>query len=347
MNFSLAKKLSPSVLGAGVLLALAGAAQAQSTPDQIPIHLPSGLEAIVYASVPEGFEPTTATDEQLEEYGFPRRPDASNAEMLALWTRVVHTKRVTTDLVEQPGRYHRPVQDKTTQLTKGNVTGTSGNWSAVELKKTNADFTTVVGYFAVPSVASQTAGTANAYSSIWVGLDGDGTSDLIQDGTESDWIGGKAVYDAWVEVLPAAETVLTGLKVAAGDAIFTITQYVVTGGKAVAQFTVADLNTNKNVSTSIAFPANLKFTGTSAEWVVERTEVNGTFENPMPRYGLAFFSSAYAEKGSSSTTYPMNGTATSVATTEYITMHDTPSNTDLSDPVNEGIYSTIFDWLAY
>jgi len=347
MNSSLAIKLSPSILGAAVMLAVAGTAQAQSTPAQVNVLLPSGLEATVYASVPEAFEPETATDQQLLDYGYPPRPDASNADAMALWRRAVHTTRVSTDLVEKPGIYHRPAQELSTQQTKQNVTGTSGNWSAVILDKAGADFTTIYGYFAVPNVASQVAGTGNAYSSIWVGLDGNGTSDLIQDGTESDWVGGKAVYDAWVEVLPAAETLLPGLKIAAGDAIYTTTSYVVTGGKAYAQFTVANFNTNKNVSTKIAFPTSLTFTGQSAEWVVERTQVNGSFENPMPRYGLAFFSAAYAQIGGSTTLYPANGTAASVATTEYITMHDSPTNTNLSEPLAEGINTIIFEWLAY
>jgi hypothetical protein len=45
--------------------------------------------------------------------------------------------------------------------------------------------------------------------------------------------------------------------------------------------------------------------------------------------------------------YPANGTAASVATTEYITMHDSPTNTNLSEPLAEGINTIIFEWLAY
>jgi hypothetical protein len=217
----------------------------------------------------------------------------------------------------------------------------------VILDGAGADFTNVVAYWAVPNVASQAAGTGNGYSSMWVGLDGSGTQDLIQDGTASDWINGKAVYNAWVEVLPSAEVVVTGLTISPGDAIYASTQYVVTSGKASAHFNLVNLNTKQNVSTSIAFPSTLKFTGQSAEWVVERTEVNGSFEHPMPRYGVAFMSAAYAQRAGSTTLYPANATPASVATTEYLTMYDTPTKTNLSEPFPQGVDSITFEWLNY
>src|SRR5579862_2608766 len=347
MKSSLAMKRYSSILGAAVMLATAGAVQAQSAPMQFTVYLPSGAEATVFASVPEGFEPNTATDQELLDYGYPPRPDRSNARAMALWQRAVHTTRVSTDLVERPSRFHRPPQELSTQQNEKNITGTSGNWSAVVLDGAKANFGSVVGYWAVPNVASQAPGTKNAYSSMWVGLDGSGTADLIQDGTESDWIGGKAVYDAWVEVLPSAETVLTGLQVAPGDAIYASTQYAVVSGKPTAKFTVTNLNTQKTVSTSIAFPSSLKYTGQSAEWVVERSEINGSFENPMPRYGIAFMSAAYAQRPGSSTLYPANGTAASVASTEYLTMFDTPTKKNLSEPLAQGTDSITFEWLNY
>ena len=297
MNLPLAIKLPSSVLGTAVMLAMAGAAQAQNTPAKVNLLLPSGLGGDGLCVSPRGVRarygdgPTTSRlrissaarceqcrcDSFMAQGGpYHARPDGSGGKAGHISSPCTGTVYAANE-----GQYDRHVG----KLERGDP-GQGGR-----------DFTTIYGYFAVPNVASQTAGTGNAYSSIWVGLDGNGTSDLIQDGTESDWVGGKAVYDAWVEVLPAAETVLTGLKIAAGDAIYTTTSYVVTGGKATAQFTVANFNTNKNVSTSIAFPTTLNFTGQSAEWVVERTEVNGSFENPMPRYGLAFFSAAYAQKG--------------------------------------------------
>jgi hypothetical protein len=336
------RRRAPS-LGAAGMLVMAGAAMAQNAPGQVTVHLSGGLEATVYASVPENFEPDFATDAELLEYGYPQRPDVNDAEALALWERAVHTTRVPTDLVERPGVYHRPVQ----QLQTSNATSTSGNWSAVIVDGKSADFDSIVGYWAVPNVASQVAKTANGYSSMWVGLDGDGTSDLIQDGTSSQWVGGKAVYNAWVEVLPAAETLVSGLTVNPGDAIYATTEYKVVNGKAEAYFYMTNFNTVKSISVTIAFPTTLKYTGQSAEWVVERTEVNGSFENPLPNYGIAFMDVAYAVRTGSSTAYPANETPSSVGTTYDVNMYDTPTKKTLSTPTSQGPAVITFMWNAY
>jgi hypothetical protein len=333
-----------SSLSAAGLLAMAGTAGAQNAPNQVSVHLSGGVEATVFASVPADFEPDQATDQELLEYGYPQRPDVNNAAALALWERAVHTTRVPTDLVERPGVYHRPVQQ---MQTTTNATSTSGNWSAVIIDGKSADFDTIVGYWAVPNVASQVAKTANGYSSMWVGLDGDGTSDLIQDGTSSEWIGGKAVYNAWVEVLPAAETLVSGLTINPGDAIYASTEYKVVNGKASAYFYMTNFNTVKSISVTIAFPTTLKYTGQSAEWVVERTEVNGSFENPLPNYGIAFMDVAYAVRTGSSTAYPANETPSSVGTTYDVSMYDTPTKKTLSTPTAQGPAVITFKWDAY
>jgi hypothetical protein len=343
-NANSSMKVYASILSAAGMLVVAGPAAAQNASGRVSVHLPGGMEATVFASVPEDFEPDLASDTELLEYGYPQRPDVTNSEALALWERAVHTTRVSTDLVESPGIFHRPVQ----QLQKStNATATSGNWSAVVVDGTSADFDDIDAFWAVPNVASQVAKTANGYSSMWVGLDGDGTQDLIQDGTSSQWVGGKAVYNAWVEVLPAAETVVTGLTINPGDAIYAVTEYKVVNGKASAFFYMSNLNTVKNISVSIAFPTDLKYTGQTAEWVVERTDVNGSFENPMPNYGLGFMSAAYASRTGSSTLYPANGTPSSVGTTIYVSMYDTPTKKTLSTPAPQGVDSITFQWDAY
>jgi hypothetical protein len=347
MKNCLLLKSSGSILGAA-MFALVGSAQAQTGPDRVTVQLSHGLQATVYAAVPDGFEPNTATAEELRYYGFPRRPDQSNPDALAAWVRAVHTTRVATDLVEKPGVFHSPLQKLTTEVANSKCApGTSGNWSAGIDDGPDARFTEIIGNWAVPNVASEASGTANAYSSIWVGLDGNGTEDLIQDGTESDWVGDKATYDAWVEVLPAAEVVEPGLTVSPGDAIAATTAYEIVDGKPVAYFYLANLNTNKSISTTIAFPKTLTFTGQSAEWVVERTQVGGTFEHPLPRYGQAFMSTAFVFRDFSDTPIPAESVSASVATKELVIMCDVPTGTNLSEPEALGLSSFQYNWLKY
>jgi hypothetical protein len=137
------------------------------------------------------------------------------------------------------------------------------------------------------------------------------------------------------------------LTISPGDAIYATTEYKVVNGKAYAYFSIANLTTVKSISTSIAFPTTLKYTGQTAEWVLERTEVNGSFENPLPNFGVLFMSTAYAARSGSSTLYPATDMPSSVGNTYYISMYDKPTNKTLSEPLAQGTDSITFEWLAY
>ena len=65
----------------------------------------------------------------------------------------------------------------------------SSNWSGYA--ETGSGFTSATANWTVPTV---TASSGNTYSSAWVGIDGDGNSNLIQTGTEADYAGGRATY---------------------------------------------------------------------------------------------------------------------------------------------------------
>ena len=90
-------------------------------------------------------------------------------------------------------------------------TWAASNWSGYA---ETGSYTGVSGTWTVPMVAASTSAT---YSSAWIGVDGFNDSNLIQTGTEEDFSGGAAHYNAWWEILPASETALPG-------------SYAVTGG---------------------------------------------------------------------------------------------------------------------
>ncbi|MGH3629118.1 MAG: G1 family glutamic endopeptidase, partial [Sciscionella sp.] len=89
----------------------------------------------------------------------------------------------------------------------------SSNWSGYA--QTNGGYTSASANWTVPTVAPT---SDNRYSSTWVGIDGDGNSNLIQTGTEEDSINGQARYYAWWEILPASETRI-GMQVSPGDSM--------------------------------------------------------------------------------------------------------------------------------
>jgi len=74
---------------------------------------------------------------------------------------------------------------------------TSTNWSGYDA--TGGGFASVAATWTVPTVKPS---LTDAYSSFWVGLDGDGSGTVEQLGTDSDSVGGAAVYEVWYEMYP-------------------------------------------------------------------------------------------------------------------------------------------------
>ena len=140
---------------------------------------------------------------------------------------------------------------------------TSTNWSGYAISGTR--ITTVVGHWRVPVVETPTTKALrnkNAYSSSWVGIDGYNNEDLIQAGTEQDWLHGSKFYQAWWEILPAAETPITTIAVHPGDGMaVSITE----GASAHWTIALTDTTTHK----SFAITTTYDGPRTSAEWIQE------------------------------------------------------------------------------
>lgn len=133
-------------------------------------------------------------------------------------------------------------------VTKGATKVGSANWSGyAQVGSAKKVFTAVMGTWKVPKVKT---GSGNKFSSDWVGIDGAfNNKSLIQDGTESDNIGGIAKYDAWTEILPAA-AVVTPLVIHAGDKMEGLVQETATNKWSM---TVKDLTTGKSFTRKVSY----------------------------------------------------------------------------------------------
>jgi Peptidase A4 family len=152
----------------------------------------------------------------------------------------------------------------------------SSNWSGYAV--TGSGLNSATARWTVPAVSPSRKAT---YSSEWVGIDGFNNSNLIQTGTESDYFSGSAHYDAWWEILPAAETVIPSVAVRPGDAMTgTITK------RSGSSWTI----TINDVTTGNGFTTTQTYSGpqTSAEWIEEAPSVGGRIA-PLANYGEATF----------------------------------------------------------
>jgi hypothetical protein len=319
-----------------------GTASAQDSSYAISNNLPGIGVATLYTGAPSGFDPTKASDADLQTYGYPRRPDPSDKKAYAVWRRAVSATRVTPELVPNPGRFHRPGQQVTTGSTVKNTTNVSFlNWSGYALIGGSPVFDEVVGVWIVPNINTQFE-SFTGYSSMWIGIDGDCTcDDLVQDGTEADWVGGKATYDAWIESIPNPEIVIKNFPIQPGDVISAYSLVGTKSGVVTGSYYIANFNTNKAVSASLPIPTGATFSGKSAEWIFERTEVNGSFENPLPFYAYAYMDNAYAYRTGSSKSIGYLSEAN-----QDITMVD-PAGKKLSKAYEQDSDSLWFEWLAY
>jgi Peptidase A4 family len=154
----------------------------------------------------------------------------------------------------------------------------ASNWSGYAETGT---FTGVSGTWTVPAV---TATSSPTYSATWVGVDGFNDDDLIQTGTEQDYYSGAAHYDAWWEILPAAETEISPSShpVSPGDrmsaSIYETSSTTGGGGffhrrsEHVWVISISDTTKGWSFTTDQGYNGP----GSSAEWIVEAPEVNGS-----------------------------------------------------------------------
>jgi hypothetical protein len=158
-----------------------------------------------------------------------------------------------------PAVFHRPAIHDRTPTSAG---WSSSNWSGYAKTGT---YTSATAQWVVPSVGA-TSGAS--YSSAWVGIDGFNNSSLIQTGTESDYYSGAAHYNAWWEILPAAETPISSISVHPGD-VMTASISKVSGST--WSITITDKTNNQSFTTQ----QNYTGAGTSVEWIEEAPTVGG------------------------------------------------------------------------
>lgn len=155
---------------------------------------------------------------------------------------------------------------------------TSTNWSGYAA--TGTGFTRATGNWHVPQVTQPKRVRANLFSSTWVGIDGFNNSDLIQAGTEEDWIHGTPFYQAWWEILPAAETPILSIAVHPGDSMSVSIRQAIPNWT----ITVTDNTTGQSFTTQQPYAGPL----TSAEWVQEAPTVGAHVAKLAPDSTVVF-----------------------------------------------------------
>jgi hypothetical protein len=146
---------------------------------------------------------------------------------------------------------------------------TSTNWSGYAVETNLASpqayaFTDVQASWVVPTLSPSASSNLNAYSSTWIGLDGDSSKTVEQIGIEQDFINGKAVYYAWYEMYPKS-VVKLDLVIQAGDQISAEVKYL---GNNTYQLSLTDVTSGQSSSIQVESSHAIR---SSAEWIEEST----------------------------------------------------------------------------
>lgn len=293
------------------------------------------------------------SDEDVLQLGYSPRPDAAaSPDNYAKWLE--RFSRPITLL--PPHSINHPNIAHKGNLQAGSET--SSNWSGFEAHSGARSYIAVQAQWYVPDIFR---GEPNyvTHSSTWVGLDGDGTSDLVQAGTEQDYIDigifSYPAYGAWTELLPNQLTEQgvslspnavdeMYVEVWVGNSTGALDQH---GGY--AWFYLYDLTQGQAVERSTPFNGAY-FSGGEAEWIMERpTLISGSTKvlAELSEYLLDGFSESYVRPTSAASWTPY-GEVKNRQISMYNNYANHPDNNELShataDPSGTGM---LFGWLNF
>ncbi len=174
----------------------------------------------------------------------------------------------------------------------------SSNWSGYVA--TGGTFSSVSGSWTVPSVTCPADTTT--YSSQWIGIDGDESDTVEQDGTGASCLSGTPHYDAWYEMYGDA-AVNGGAEVALSSSSYPVSPGdAMTASVSIAGSTwtlaIADTTRDWNYSIGIASPSPAP-ARSSAEWIAERPEVGWSL-SALSDFGSVSFTGASATDNATS-----------------------------------------------
>jgi hypothetical protein len=324
-------------------------------PNERATNLP-GATTILAPS--RDFDPLTASDADLAYNGFPPRPNqTTEPKAYATWAKAMKASKTRIiPTLEQTNVFHGPaklaknanptaVESTAASSEKESNTSYSYNWSGYAdfsgaSSYGSSSFYFIVNDFVVP-VAQQAFGACTGgwdWGSAWNGIDGWGSSDVLQAGIEFDAYcsGGyrTSYYSPWYEWYPYGEVRISNLGIAPGDDMF-VEVWHTSSTQGYAYL----LNYSTDTAVEVSFTAypGYPLVGNSAEWVVERPSVGGSLTN-LTNYIMDPFWDAYAYTESDAfydiaSAYPidmLNNSSQVISYPEYIApeafvAHDTGS----------------------
>lgn len=293
----------------------------------------------------------------------PARPNSdSDPVAYKAWLKNVSQPVMTVPPVGLPNseRSHKPNTSRVSasspvslNVPQQDVYEESENWSRVVATDDPLNYRMVWAWWNVPTIVGFELNNFDA-ASLWVGIGGYGTCELMQTGTEQitytlPYLGEIAISRAWTEYVPNSEYVIPNFPVIPGYSIIASVQE---GSNDIATFQIEETDTNGNpyaqYGAFVAKPSGT-FYATSAECIAELPNYGANTH--LSNYGAALFTHAayYQKNGGSSSWYYYYNQANRPGTIHWITMYIFYNGDLLSQPlpVSSTIDQMLCTWYGY
>ena len=199
------------------------------------------------------------------------------AKWVNAFSRYSKFKHITPKFKLLP--HHHGLNRRTQKGTVGDVNATSENWSGSVLFIGSGDsFKWISGSWTVPHAYPTTKSTTIA--SVWLGIDGDGSPDVMQAGTDT--LADGTIWP-WFEWFPAYPVGIDNFPVSPGDVIYLL---LCATSSTTAWMSIGNLTSMQYTNLSFSAPDGTTLVGNCAEAVVERPGIPSVV---LPRYGEVFF----------------------------------------------------------
>lgn len=242
---------------------------------KIYVYIINGIENR-FPVPPEGFKPLTASDEQLETYGFPPRPTDESSEDYEEWEYIMSNYKSTPipDIkIEEssPEAAEDSVVSTMSNITDWQDKNISAYGSMVDTSKF---YTQIQTDFIHPSILS----SEKCDNEYWIGFGQPRFKQVVKAGTKSeDKYTHYAFYQLSGVSISNPSVIVPNFSVSPGDNIHIYISFQ----KANNNFTYyfANNTTGQNVSSIVPANANEYFAGRSVAWAVQRKSNLGKFSN--------------------------------------------------------------------
>ena len=253
--------------------------------------VPTNLEGVkAIEPPPADFDLRQADTSTLLRYGINPRPDPKKMpEAAKMWDTLTARsyKYLVPTLTPRPEKRLRTRAPRRPQDT--GATLYSQNWSGGLIfnpdTSGNDPYQQVQGQWVVPTIEPPTSGDGFWASLTWVGVDGDGSSDVMQIGTGQYVSRSNGVvtteYFAFIEWFTYT-TQQVSIAVNPGDTIFaTISNYGLQNGVYQAGGRITNVTQGTTTAPVVSAPPGTLFQGNVAEWIMERPSFADADGNPV------------------------------------------------------------------